>query len=126
MGENELEPVLLPSALNAQAQVILPELQLGDVEARLRRQVFGVFGLGVAARGERRLQGRELGLEGVAVPRELRAVLRQVRDGGVHLRGFGGLLGQRLRVRLRLQRRDLDVALAHALVLWSRAWSALR
>ena len=117
MGENKLEPVFLPSTLNPQAQVVLPELQFGDVEARLRRQVFGVFGLGVTARGERRLQGRELGLEGVAVLRELRAVLRQVRDGGVHLGGFGGLLGQRLRVRLRLQRRDLDVALAHALVL---------
>ena len=114
---DELEPVFLASALDAQAQVRHPEIQLGHVEARLRLELRCVRALRCHARVDLALRRRDLRLECIPCRRLLIALRRQGRDGGLHLARLGRLLGYCLLVRVGLELQDLNVLFLHALVL---------
>lgn len=114
---HELEPVVVARALDAQAQVRHPEVQLGHVEPRLRLQPLHVRPLRREPRVDVRLRVGDLAPELVAVLQLLVALGRERGDRRAHLARLGLLLGDRLLVGVGFELEDFDVLLLHALVL---------
>lgn len=114
---DELEPVVLARALYPQAEVLLPKLELGNVESRLRVQLRGVRALRRDLRVDLLLRLLDLLLQRVSCGQVLVALLRQLGDGGLHLARLGLFLLDGLLVCARLVLENLNVLLLHALVL---------